>query len=156
SVIPLNDAQRDLVAKHIGLVGVHLRHHPGFLTVAQRRNQWHDLFQEGCMGLIHAATTYGEGNPIPFPAWALLRIHMYVSLAMHRERQADRTTNGLAYLLNNSIRSRGGNSSAETLHTWSGDAIDCGYDSGGRPDTIGDRIREKYDRAAIQAAQLVQ
>ncbi|MBI1826909.1 MAG: hypothetical protein HY287_15295 [Planctomycetes bacterium] len=151
--------QRDLVAKNIGLVGVHLRHHTGFLTTAQRQNQWSDFFQEGCLGLIRAVATYGENNPIPFAAWALRRIHMYVSRAMLREREAAHASENIGFLLDESAHARVRRHSiarlcaTQSIESLGADDLEMINEP---PPTIGERLREKYERAAHHAARMAQ
>lgn len=78
----LTDEQRRLVRENVGLVAVHLRR-----NVVNHRNpkwegEWDELFQEGCLGLIRAASVYRAERGIPFAAFALPRIHNAVSRAI--------------------------------------------------------------------------
>lgn len=82
---PLTAEQRRLVAQNVGLVAVHLRRHAGDPTVPTRDREWEDLFQEGCLGLIRAATAYRKDRGVPFAVFALRRIHHAVSLALHHK-----------------------------------------------------------------------
>ncbi len=79
----MTDEQRGLVADNVGLVRVHLRRYVRPFGGPQRDREWEDLFQEGCLGLIRAATTYSASRGIPFAAYALPRIHNAVSRALH-------------------------------------------------------------------------
>ena len=79
---PLTDQQRRIVNENIGLVAVHLRRYVTNLSQPRRDREWEDLFQEGCLGLIDAATRFRAERGIPFVAFALPRIHNAVSKAL--------------------------------------------------------------------------
>src|SRR3990172_4876630 len=78
----LTDEQRRLVRDNVGLVAVHLRRNVANLIHPKREREWEDLFQEGCLGLIRAATAFRAERGIPFAAFALPRIHNAVSRAL--------------------------------------------------------------------------
>ena len=78
----LTDEQRRLVRDNVGLVAVHLRRNVVNLLHPKWEREWDDLFQEGCLGLIRAATAYRAERGIPFAAFALPRIHNAVSRAI--------------------------------------------------------------------------
>src|SRR3990172_3464145 len=78
----LTDEQRRLVRDNVGLVAVHLRRNVANLIHPKREREWEDLFQEGCLGLIRAATAFRAERGIPFAAFALPRIHNAVSRAI--------------------------------------------------------------------------
>jgi RNA polymerase sigma factor (sigma-70 family) len=80
---PLTDEQARLVNDNLGLVGVHLRRHVANLRHPRRDREWEDLFQEGCLGLIEAAIRHDPEKGIPFAAFALPRIHNAVSKALN-------------------------------------------------------------------------
>jgi RNA polymerase sigma factor (sigma-70 family) len=82
AVFPLTDEQAHLVRENIGLVGVHLRRHVANLSQPRRDREWEDLFQEGCLGLIDAARRFRVDRGIPFAAFAFPRIHNAVSKAL--------------------------------------------------------------------------
>lgn len=81
-VVELTGEQRRLVRENLGLVGVHLRRYLGDLSQPRRDREWDDLFQEGCLGLIQAVVRFREERGIPFAAFALPRIHNAVSRAL--------------------------------------------------------------------------
>ena len=78
----LTDRQQRLVAENLGLVGVQLKRHTSLGPTPMRDREWDDLFQEGCLGLIAASRSYSPDTGIPFPAYALPRIHSAVSRAL--------------------------------------------------------------------------
>lgn len=82
NVVELTDEQRRLVDENVGLVGVHLRRSVGSLAQPRRDREWDDLFQEGCLGLVQAAVRFRQERGIPFAAFALPRIHNAVSRAL--------------------------------------------------------------------------
>ncbi|MBN1490513.1 MAG: sigma-70 family RNA polymerase sigma factor [Phycisphaerae bacterium] len=81
---PLTGAQRALVARHLGLVRLHLRRR---ISPATRTREADDLFQEGCLGLIRAARRYDARAHGAFAPYALARIRGSVHRAL-----ADRST----------------------------------------------------------------
>ena len=80
-VSALTETQRRLVARNLGLVGLHLRRNVSNLAAPRRDREWDDLFQEGCLGLIQAAILFREDRGIAFAAFALPRIRNAVSRA---------------------------------------------------------------------------
>lgn len=178
----LSQSQRRLVREHLGLIGVHLRRHVGNLAQPRFDREREDLFQEGCLGLMRAVVDFDESRGIPFPAFALPRIHNAVSRALESKFSTiyvpARGRRG---------RNRGGRGGG-----------DCGSGRGGSPDhypdpcpdrhrpdaplvrsisdgpeqvarcaapsahevsldreTLGDRLRGKYERAVRRACELV-
>ncbi len=85
AAIPLTLEQRRLVWENIGLVAVHLRRNVEGLGEPRRDREWEDLFQEGCLGLIQAVVTYRPDRGIAFAAFALPRIHNAVTRALQRK-----------------------------------------------------------------------
>lgn len=79
----LSTAQRALVDANLGLVAVHLRRVAN-LRRPRRDREYDDLFQEGVLGLIEAARRYRPESGIAFAAFALPRIHHAVSVALRR------------------------------------------------------------------------
>ncbi|MHC4444577.1 MAG: sigma-70 family RNA polymerase sigma factor [Planctomycetota bacterium] len=75
--------QKKLVSKHIGLVGLHIRNNVPTTFEPKRKREYHDLFQEGCLALIKAATRYDEKKDGDFVAYALPRIRGTVHQAIH-------------------------------------------------------------------------
>lgn len=80
----LNDEQRRWVSENLGLIGVHLRHLSRAAGRRQPPEEYQELFQEGCLGLIQAALRYQPERNIPFAAFALARIRHAISLALTR------------------------------------------------------------------------
>jgi hypothetical protein len=152
---PLTDEQRRLVRGNIGLVAVHLRRHVGRVPRPRRDREWEDLFQEGCLGLIQAALTYREERGIPFAAFALPRIHNSVSRALQCKFSTVRVPppqNGRRGKNERTPQPRDRPAVVKT-HSLSDELGRCLRDKrrqGPRePDgeTIGHRLRDKYDRA---------
>ena len=79
---PLTEQQRALVRDNLGLVLVHLRRHIRSVGAPHRDREWEDLFQEGCLGLVRAAAAYRPERGISFVAFALPRIRHMVSKAV--------------------------------------------------------------------------
>lgn len=79
----LTEAQRELVVRNIGLVGLHLRNRVPTPRQPTRMRERADLFQVGCMALIRAALRYDPALDGPFPAYALPRIRGAVFTAVH-------------------------------------------------------------------------
>ncbi len=134
---PLTASQQRLVLANLGLVGVHLKRFVRSLRDRGRDSEWDDLFQEGCLGLIHAARTYRPKSGISFPAYALPRIHCAVSRAMKRDPSA----HGLKF--QHLIEEP-----AEPGHRYRAGDPD-------RPtaETVGRRLRGKYERAVRTAGR---
>ncbi|MCP4251586.1 MAG: hypothetical protein GY778_31500 [bacterium] len=150
----LTDLQKQLVADNLALVGLHLRRHPTWTNGRCSAAERDDLFQEGCIGLMHAAQTYDPKTGMAFAVYALPRIHT----AVNRARRAGFST----------IRQR--------LYRRRSDAGDAGptrprsvaldFDPGDRRsdarhhpeakpvgETIGAKITERYVQAVRQAAE---
>lgn len=158
---PLTEEQRRLVRENIGLVTVHLRRHVANLSTPRRDREWEDLFQEGCLGLIKAAVSYRRERGIPFAAFALPRIHNAVSRALQRKFST-------VYVPPKRTSRRGGSSTAadpsdprvapktyslsDELESRLADKRRHDPDGGDR-ETIGQRLRGKYDRALRAAGK---
>ncbi len=154
--VALSSEQRRLVRENIGLVGVHLRRYvPRSLQSVGGQDRY-DLFQEGCLGLVEAASTFRPERGIAFAAYALPRIHHAVSLALKRRNpqgplatrrsagNSDRhdpasgpRTVSLSRRLENSLPNRRSNPN-----------VPAG-------ETLGDRIGGKIQRAASLAREKV-
>lgn len=151
----LDDQQQLLVNGNIGLVYVHLKNYVTPHRIPWTRREWEDLVQEGCLGLIRAAQDFNPKGKIPFAAFALPRIHTAVRRCMMQ-----RFGNGIAFA--------GGESPAKrslfgTSHKpdWSPrkrkripaeDPLEVLGDWwGSNEDTLGVRLREKYERAVHRA-----
>lgn len=166
SAAVLTDEQRRLVGDNIGLVGVHLHRSLGSLAHPKRDREWEDLFQEGCLGLMQAAATFAEkrrqgrlDGGIPFAAFALPRIHNAVSRALQTKFSTvhvplDRREAGVA---DSHAPARRTEPTRPSVHSMS-DEMERRltdrrrHDPGDPPgETVGDRLRAKYERA-VQAA----
>ena len=94
---PLTPEQQALAARHIGLVGVHLR-----TRLGSRRRQGADrdelgeLFQIGCLALVQAAAGYAPERHGDFAAYALLRIRRAIHAAALTGRHVVRVPYGQA------------------------------------------------------------
>lgn len=169
----LTPEQARLVRENLGLVAVHLKRYVTNLATPRRDREWEDLFQEGCIGLIRAALLFREERGIPFAAFAFPRIHNAVSRALQtkfrnvyvppprkpRRKGAsamrDRTdpsnppsefSMGDNRLPVHSKSNRHHPDAAQGRHhpdAWQGRHKD--------DDTIGDRMRVKYERAVNRA-----
>lgn len=150
----LNEDQSRLVESNIGLVYVHLKHFvpPDRFPWSVREKE--DLVQEGTLGLIRAAQDFNPLGKIPFPAFALPRIHTAVRKAMLRRFGKPTDSAGVAgRVLVNSNR----------LHDVTQGDLDRDIGHGlldelgdMRPEcegTIGSRLREKYERAVQRAVK---
>ena len=166
----LSDSQRKLVSENIGLVAVHLRRHVSNLAEPRRDREWDDLFQEGCLGLAAAAERFRPERGIPFAAFALPRIHNAVSKALQRRfsivyvpprrnRNSDEQASGngsghgptpapKVVELSEEVE-RGLTRAASSSLGESSQAEALGLD------TVGERLREKYERAVGAAAEVL-
>ncbi|MGB0715970.1 MAG: sigma-70 family RNA polymerase sigma factor [Phycisphaerae bacterium] len=142
----LDDKRQALVRKHLGLVTIHLNRFVPGLTTEEDGRAWDDLYQEGCLGLARAASRYQDDCGIPFAAYAIPRIHNAVSLAlqeyeMKKARQAGRRR------WHDNIEDKREPGSVMSS------PIDIIASHG--CETVGDRIRQKYERAVADAARTV-
>ncbi len=161
--VPLTEEQRRLVRENIGLVAVHLRRNIRNLAVPRRDREWEDLFQEGCLGLIQAAVAFRAERGIPFVAFAFPRIRNAVSRALQSRfatvyippQRGDTSTAG------STEPSRGQAHRRPTVRSLSDcpepDPADKSrHDPCGRGgETIGDRLRGKYERAVSTASHVI-
>jgi len=153
-----------LVQANLGLIGVHLRRHGLGIIKPTRDREREDLFQEGCLGLIQAAIQFDASRGIPFAAYALPRIHNAVNRALQRRfscvyvpppRKSARpdarfhqaaamrpTARPKVYAMTDEQAL----SLTSTWHTSHPDDT-C--------ETVGSRLREKYDRAVKEAAYVL-
>ena len=158
----MTEEQRALVRENMGLVGVHLRRVVSPRARCTNTRNREDLFQEGCLGLIRAARRYDPASGIPFRAYALARIRSAVHEALIVDGEIQRPVrrgkgdpaDGSPTPERRSPRVR-----TRSLDRSSGSSRDeelwvdrrvRSEESG--PPTIGDRMREKYERAAAHAA----
>lgn len=165
----LSSAQRKLVGDNLGLVGVHMRRHLDNLRVPRREREWDDLFQEGCLGLIQAAKRFREERGIPFAAFAFPRIHNAVSRALTnkfctiyvppKRARASRGSDGSG--LEPGLDGARPAEEVEKITVVSlTDEIGGGLAGGRSPhrdgigesgETVGQRIRDRYQRAVSRA-----
>ena len=159
----MTDEQQRLVRENIGLVAVHLRRHVGNLATPRRDREWEDLFQEGCLGLIQAAVAYCPQRGIPFPAFALPRIHSAVSRALQSRFSTVRIPPKRRIAVGASpdsvrdddqperpkVRSLSGDLQDRLADTRRHDPADAGHE------TVGQRLRAKYERAVRTAGDVI-
>lgn len=173
---PLTPAQRRRVEENLGLVALHLRENVPNLRWPRREREWDDLFQEGCIGLMRAAVRFDPEAGIPFAAFALSRIHTAVSQALARRfstiyvpphrsrRRASQTEGGYPRMAKRKRerdrdpaagRRRAGKRRGPSVYSMADDAereYAARHDPLGEGETIGERLRGKYERA-VRAAQ---
>ncbi|MHC5111232.1 MAG: sigma factor [Planctomycetota bacterium] len=155
---PLTPGQRVMVQQNLGLIAVHLRRRVPGLTQPRREREWDDLFQEGFLGLVRAARVFDENRGIPFAAFALSRINHAVDRAIRtrfsilpvpsrkrRGTQEEKTHAGQPRCF--SIHDGGG----AVRHVEDSSCSNGGDIADGARETLGCRIRRKYERA-VEAA----
>jgi hypothetical protein len=161
--VRLTDEQQRLVRENIGLVAVHLRRHVSNIATPQRDREWEDLFQEGCLGLVRAAVGYRPERGIPFPAFALPRIHSAVSRALQSRFSTVRippkrgiaagaspdSAQGDDRSERPKVRSLSGDLQSRLADTRRHDPDDAGHE------TVGQRLRAKYERAVRSAGDVI-
>jgi hypothetical protein len=81
--VKLTEEQRQLVAKNMGLVNVHIRRFVALPRSASREREYEDIFQEGCLALMEAARTHNPAAHGPFAAYAIPKIHHAISIALY-------------------------------------------------------------------------
>ena len=151
--------QRQRVADNIGLVHVHLRRRVRAIPRPRWDGEREDLFQEGCLGLIRAAIAYDPASGIPFAAFAMLRIHNAVSVALQQRFQTVRLPQPARA---GETASQGDSSDTaasveprvQHLSPFETESLVERRDAreaATECETVGDRLRHKYDRA-VQAA----
>lgn len=158
----LTEERRALVRDNVGLVGVHLRRVVSIRDRDRNKRNRDDLFQEGCLGLIRAAKSFDPAKGIPFRAYALARIRRAVHEALvvegevpkrpQVEKQNPTTEPEHVHRRPRRLRPRSQDRSAAAARDeslWIDRRLRL---DPARPDSIGDRLRGKYDRAANRAA----
>jgi hypothetical protein len=160
---PLTPEQARLVRENIGLVGVHLRRNVHNLAVPRRDREWEDLFQEGCLGLIQAAVRYRRESGIAFAAYALPRIHNAVSRALiskfstvylpPKRRSTGRKGKRLSETGEGPRRPSVRSLTDEAQQQLAGQR--CHDPDTSDRETIGERLRGKYERAARAAGEVI-
>lgn len=145
--IALTGEQRRLVETNMGLVTWHIRRNVQGIDRPSRDREWDDLFQEGCLGLARAAATYDRDSGVAFTTFAVRRIQSAVNRALHTAFETVRVPES----------QRGG--LARKTVSMDLDALTKPVparhrpDGAGDDDTIGDRLRSKYDRAVHRARE---
>lgn len=157
--IGLDENQRTLVRENVGLVGTHLRRNVPRLRDPRGRGEWEELFQEGCMGLIRAATEFDAKRGIPFAAFAFPRIHKAVSGAL-ADRSLVRTPQGRKRATDGDDRHNPfiktvslSDKQADLLSSRKRAVGEVAEREDASGDTIGARLRRKYERAIRSAAE---
>ncbi len=156
----LDESRQALVRNNIGLVYVHMKHYVARHRVPWTQREWEDLVQEGCLGLIRAAQDFNPQGRIPFAAFALPRIHTAIRRVMVQrfgsgtafaggEAAAKRSLFGVSQRPDWSPRKPRRNSGDENPLDALGDW------RGSNKDTLGIRLREKYERAVRRAVACV-
>jgi len=157
----LSASQRALVQSNMGLVAVHLRRHVTNLAAVRRDREYDDLFQEGCLGLMQAAARWNPDGGIPFAAYALPRIHNAISTALRCKFStvyvpprfgAKHESSGDGDEANTgATRPREYSLSQAQWLSLTRTSVRERADSDG--ETIGDRVRDKYERAVHSAVE---
>ncbi len=158
--VSLSEEQRQWVRDNIGLVGVHLRRYVANASRQRCDRERADLFQEGCLGLIRAAIEFRPQRGIPFAAFALPRIHYAVSQALWRMSGAPTPSpTARSTRVGGKKRRRRSNPNRDADVAIDPDGSPCPADPRTHPDavptapeTIGQRLRDKYERAVGSAA----
>lgn len=159
----LGEEGRRLVRENMGIVAVHLRRFVAGVSRRRSDREWDDLFQEGCLGLIRAAAEFQAERGIPFVAFALPRIHTAVRrVLLARSSAAAGPRRELVSTMEPvETGSRGDPNRPPKRRSTSADASRRLRDSRRHaPDaacgeTVGERLREKYERAVRCAAEEV-
>lgn len=73
--LPLDPRQRRLVEEHLPLVRAQLRRQTIVGPARAAARETDDLYQEGCVALVHAVRGYDAARHGPFAPYALSRIH---------------------------------------------------------------------------------
>jgi hypothetical protein len=142
---------------------VHLRRHVLDSSVPIRGEEWDDFFQEGCLGLIDAVQKHEASRGIPFAEFALSRIHLAVNRAL-RARSGPMAIPPVNRDVENDAPAdpRAGDHSPFPKVFSLSDAFNDPPARGDRRrpeapsspgETIGDRLRGKYDRAVADAGR---
>ena len=179
-VKPLTAPQQRLVLENRGLVVLHIKRFVPGLAEPRRDREWDDLVQEGCLGLIRAAAAFDPDRGIPFIAFALPRIHGAVHKALHTRFATIAVPLAKAHVPGTTGKNRGdddderglGNQSASSERDWPvpklktlgvralmHEATDkrrpSAASDASNVETVGDRLRDKYDRAVRRAASII-
>ncbi len=168
--VVLTEEQRRLVRDNIGLVAVHLRRFVPNLARPQRDREWEDLFQEGCIGLIRAAASYRPERGIAFAAYALPRIHNAVSRALRERFSTIRVPDARSGRKADGRKAKAADDSRRPrMRSLSGElenrvvdrrrhhpsAVDGGSAERPAGETVGRRLRDKYERAVRRAGEAI-
>lgn len=142
----LSRERQALVRENLGLVHLHLNHAAAQWNLNWTDEERLDLVQEGCLGLIRAAQDFRPEGAMPFAAFALPRIHKAVSRALSLQKPdgpARAAIRAAIEVATQRKRRVTPDDPLEALGHWHG--------TGG--DTIGVRLREKYDRAVRRGVE---
>lgn len=156
--IQLTREQRELVSRNVGLVGVHLRRCVRAPAGPTRRCEREDLYQEGCLALVRAATEYDPSRHGAFQGYAINRIHSAVSQAIYEKFATVHVPYQVARGHRPDPRAPGVTTDAvgspprrSELRARTGDGVVSGVDLSrlaarpartGHGETLGDRLRE--------------
>ena len=145
----LSPEQKALAARHVGLVGLHLRHHLPRFVFTKNRREYLDLFQEGCVALIRSAITYDPDRDGPsFQAYALPRIRGNVFCALHEQFRTIRVPARACRA--ERAETEGGGPARVVVQELTGEMANelvAGDTVGQDDETIHDVIRERYERS---------
>jgi hypothetical protein len=150
-VRPLTADQQALAARHVGLVGVHLRTRVRTgRRVRTFRCDPEELFQAGCVALVQAAGRYDAGRDGPFAAYALPRIRR----AVHETLLADEFLMQLPGAQARKGRGRAVRSGAPGRRFWP-TPTEPGPEPRGRPgdETIRHALRRCFEQAVARATE---
>lgn len=150
----LNREQRLLVEKNLGLVGLHIRRSVRNASPGQAERDYDDLFQEGCVGLAKAARSFDPRGDIPFAAWALPRIHTAVSAALYGNESLVRRPSGKRRAPRGELATVD-RASLPRVYALEAEPPDTRRTdpSGESGETVGDRLRSRYERAVTTASR---
>jgi len=155
---PLTQDQKRLVEDNLGLVGVNLRRYSQPWSAPRRDREWDDLFQEGCLALMDAARSHQPQRGIPFAAYALPRIRAALGIAIERVFTNIRTP-----LRRRGRRTAGDDEGRDQTNRYP-QQVPGDRELDSRPcavrhdpatqyegETVGDRVRSRFDRAVRKA-----
>ncbi len=161
SLDALSARQRRVVERNLPLVHLTLNRHAGLCRRQRAGRERVELFQEGCLALMDAVRNHDPSSHGVFAAFAMARIHFAVSRFVHEHESNIR----IPYITQRRRRKRQGSATSDrhqpdALPRVVNEPDDGGTSRGGqprdrrRPDvppgvvTIGDRIRDCFDRAS--------
>jgi Sigma-70 region 2 len=139
----LNDEQKRLVDGNRGLVWYQLNRFMKGRGQGARGCDWDDLIQEGYIGLMRAAVRFDAGKRVDFVPFALSRIRTAIVRAAERLWSAP-VSAGMGEVVD---------VAAEPFCEHGGASGGAGLVADGQVgvETLGDRVRDRYDRAVSMA-----